>query len=74
MARDELADGGIVVADNMMAGPVTPDQVVAGLSGDADLDATTRGIVDYIERVRDDPEFETSFLPLGEGIAVSYRL
>ncbi|MFC7045262.1 O-methyltransferase [Halobacteriaceae archaeon GCM10025711] len=74
MARDELTDGGVVVADNMMAGPVTPDQVVAGLSGDADLDVTTRGIVDYIERVRDDPAFETSFLPLGEGIAVSYRL
>ncbi|WP_436347560.1 O-methyltransferase [Natronorubrum sp. FCH18a] len=34
----------------------------------------TQGIADYLERVTDDPDFETIVLPLGEGIAASYRV
>ncbi|TYT63431.1 O-methyltransferase [Natrialba swarupiae] len=34
----------------------------------------TRGIADYLERVSADRAFETIVLPLGEGIAVSYRV
>jgi len=40
---------------------------------DPDLDAESRGIAEYLTTVRDDPAFETSVVPLGEGIAVSYR-
>ena len=33
----------------------------------------TRGIAAYLDRVRADPAFETVVLPLGSGVAVSYR-
>jgi caffeoyl-CoA O-methyltransferase len=39
-----------------------------------ELNEHTQGIADYLERVRTDPAFETIVLPLGEGIAVSYRV
>ncbi|MFB6136611.1 MAG: FAD-dependent oxidoreductase [Halobacteriaceae archaeon] len=74
LAVDELADGALVVADNMLAGPVTPAEVRAALVGEEPPSDHAAGIASYIERVRDDPAFDTSLLPLGEGIAVSqYR-
>lgn len=71
--REDLTSGGIVVADNMMAGPVEPENVTAALAGDDPIDDHTAGVVEYIETVRDDPEFETSFVPLGEGVGVSVK-
>lgn len=71
--RDELADGGVVVADNMMSGPVDPEAVTAALRGADPADDHTAGVARYIEVVRDDPGFETAFVPLGEGIAVSVK-
>lgn len=46
-----------------------------GLDADIPAEATdaTRGIVTYLTMVRNDEAFETIVLPLGEGIAVSYR-
>jgi len=69
--REKLADEAVVVADNMLAGPVEPADVRAGLEGEGSLDERTRGVRDYLETVRDDPEFDSSVIPLGEGIAVS---
>lgn len=44
---------------------------------DADLDdlgrRSTRGILEYLDRVRADPAFETTLLPLGDGVTVSTR-
>jgi caffeoyl-CoA O-methyltransferase len=71
--RGDLAPGGVVVADNMMAGPVEPEAVTAALRGAAPADDHTEGVARYIEHVRDDPDFETVFVPLGEGIAVSVK-
>lgn len=73
LARDDVAHGGVVVADNMLAGPVDPAGVRATLEGADPPDDATRGVVDYLERVRDDPEFETVVLPVGEGLAVSRK-
>lgn len=73
LAVERIPEGGLVVADNMMAGPVDPEQVEAALDGDQPVDETTAGIASYIERVRDDPSFETVLLPLGQGIAVSVK-
>ncbi|SFS77384.1 O-methyltransferase [Halostagnicola kamekurae] len=52
-----------------------PDRRDADLTADVPNDATdaTRGIATYLATVRDDPAFETIVLPIGEGIAVSYR-
>jgi predicted O-methyltransferase YrrM len=74
LAREELADGAVVVADNMLSGPVTPASVRAALEGADPADDHTAGVADYLEHVRDDPDFETTLLPLGQGITVSYRL
>ena len=71
--RGDLADGGVVVADNMMAGPVEPAEVTAAVEGADSGDDQTAGVADYIEHVRDDPGFETAFVPLGEGLAISVQ-
>jgi predicted O-methyltransferase YrrM len=73
LARDRVREGGLLVADNMLAGPMTPADVRAALEGEATGDHAS-GIARYIERVRDDDGFETSIVPLGEGIAVSRRV
>ncbi|WP_227356696.1 O-methyltransferase [Haladaptatus salinisoli] len=73
--RDKVAPGGVVVADNAMVSGIQDfDDILAALEGDdPEMDDETRGIAEYLLTVRDDPAFETSVVPLGEGIAVSYR-
>ncbi|MBO4248161.1 O-methyltransferase [Halomicrobium sp. IBSBa] len=74
--REKIPVGGIVAADNAIeAGPLDFEDVRALLAGDAvDATASSHGIADYLATVRDDPDFETSLLPLGEGVAVSIRI
>jgi len=74
--REKVPVGGAVVADNMIeAGPLEFEEVRGLLAGD-DIDANeaSRGIAAYLERVGEDPAFETGLLPLGEGVAVSVRV
>ena len=70
-ATEALAPGGVVVADNVMEGPVTPSSVTDALEGGEPVDDQAAGIATYLERVRDDPGFETALVALGEGLAVS---
>ncbi|GGN96641.1 MULTISPECIES: O-methyltransferase [Haloarcula] len=74
--REKVPVGGVVAADNVVeAGTLDFEAVRALLAGeDVDANATSRGIATYLERVRDDPDFETGLLPLGEGVAVSVRV
>ncbi|WP_135304542.1 O-methyltransferase [Haloarcula amylovorans] len=74
--REKVPVGGVVAADNAIeAGPLDFDDVRALLDGeDVDANEMSRGIAAYLERVRDDPDFETGLLPLGEGVAVSVRI
>lgn len=72
-ASERLNPGGIIVADNMVAGPVEPEMVTKALRGEGPVDPATGGVARYIEQVRMAPDFETAFIPLGEGIAVSYK-
>ncbi len=71
--RDAVAPGGAVVADNVMAGPLAFEDVLAGLEGEPTPDERAAGVVAYVERVRDDPDFATVLLPVGSGIALSVR-
>ena len=73
--REKVAPGGVVIADNaMVAGGQDFDAILDAIEGgDPEMNENTRGIVEYLLAVRDDPDFETSVVPLGEGIAVSYR-
>jgi predicted O-methyltransferase YrrM len=83
--RSKLRPGGVVVADNVATGPVDTETLVAMLSEDGsadppardaswDVDTTTEGIGAYLDLVRSDPGFETTLLPVGEGLAVSVRV
>ena len=74
--RDDVAEGGVVIADNAMESGIQDfEQITDIVEGGDPTDASdeTRGIANYLLEVRDSEEFETSVIPLGEGIAVSYR-
>ncbi|MFC7138898.1 O-methyltransferase [Halosimplex aquaticum] len=75
--RDKVAPGGIVAADNAVAGgSIDAEALRDYFAGDGDsgtLDGMSRGIAEYLEAVRGDEAFETTLLPLGEGVAVSHR-
>ncbi|WP_338728434.1 O-methyltransferase [Haladaptatus sp. DJG-WS-42] len=74
--RDKVAPGGVVIADNAMTSGVQDfETLLAWAEGDDPaMDAGTQGIADYLGMVRTDPAFETAVMPVGEGIAVSYRV
>lgn len=74
--REKVASDGLVVADNAMTSSgMDFDALSEIVRGNAvEANEATRGIADYLERVTDDPDFETALLPLGEGLAVSYRV
>lgn len=73
--REKVAPGGVVLADNMTAGPFEFEEihrlVVDGAGSD---DARARGVAAYLEHVRSLDGFETTLLPLGEGVAVSRQV
>ncbi len=71
--REQIPSGGIVVADNITAGPFDFETVRAAVAGEPVENASARGIADYLAHVEEDPAFETSLLPLGEGVAISRR-
>lgn len=88
--RDKIPPGGMIIADNTMsAGRERVDDTVdfeallAALeegkeSVPSSLDEHTRkhtqGILDYVRHVRDCPEFESTQLPLGDGVTVTTRI
>ena len=73
--RDKVPPGGIVAADNAVAGgSIDVEDLREHFEGaDVDMDEMTAGIAEYVETVRADPAFETTLLPLGEGVAISQR-
>lgn len=71
--RERVRPGGVVIADDMLVGPVEPESVIDALDGEETVDGSSAGIARYIETVRDAPEYETTFLPLGDGIGVSVK-
>lgn len=75
--REDVPRGGVVCADNVMGGPVVQENLaMAALEGSPvweAMDESTRGVVEYLLSVRDDPGFESTLLPVGEGLAVSVK-
>jgi caffeoyl-CoA O-methyltransferase len=74
--RGKVPAGGILAADNAVtAGPMDPADVRALVAGDdrPGASSASRGIAEYLERVRATQAFQTGLLPLGEGLAVSVR-
>lgn len=74
--REQVAPGGMVFADNVLAaaGQFGPEDLLAVMEGNGEGTKYTRGIADYYHRVRDDPDFETTLVPVGEGVLASVRL
>jgi len=75
--RGKLRPGGAVVADNILAGPADYEAILYHLrTGEplGDADGFTRGVAAYLDRVMADDAFETSVLPVGEGLTVSVRV
>jgi predicted O-methyltransferase YrrM len=77
LVRDDVPPGGVICADNVMGGPaVDTELAIAALEREPDWDAMsdlTAGVVEYLLTVRDDEAFETTLLPVGEGLAVSVK-
>lgn len=79
--RAKVPIGGVVVADNVIEGPFTFGTLRGVLEGSRDEDGTdgethtdaARGIEAYLDHVGSLEGFETTLLPLGEGLAVSRR-
>ena len=74
--REKVPVGGVIAADNVIAGgSIDVEHVEALLDGEAiDTDEMSEGVADYLDALRDDPAFETGLLPLGEGVSVSIRI
>lgn len=75
-AREKLAPGGAIVADNAMRldGNSLLGELNAYLDGgEISDDPGVAGIEAYLDAVRSDPAFETVALPLGSGITVSVK-
>jgi len=77
LARDRLAPGGVIVADNVVVSgeALRTDRLVARLEGEPpDLSERTAAVAAYYEHVRAASEFETAVLPVGEGVTVSVHV
>lgn len=73
--RRKVPVGGIVLADNMTAGPFDFEAIRRViLEGEDCEDPNVGGVAAYLECLGDDEDFETTLLPLGEGVAVSRRI
>jgi caffeoyl-CoA O-methyltransferase len=75
--RGEMASGGVVVAENVLHPDVefTPGDLEAALRDERPLDmgSTLESTVEYFRHVRGAPEFETTVVPVGQGLFVSVR-
>ena len=78
--RAKLPVGGVVVADNVIEGPFEFATLRRGLSEADGVERTdergtdaARGVRAYLDHVGSIDAFETTLLPLGEGLAVSRR-
>ena len=72
--RGKVADGGLVLADNALAGgSINSGDVLDLLRGEdrPTASAMSAGIADYLAHVRSQDGCETTLLPLGEGVAVT---
>lgn len=78
--RGKVPVGGVVVADNVIEGPFEFETLRRVLSEADGVERTdgrgtdaARGVRAYLDHVGSTDAFETTLLPLGEGLAVSRR-
>ncbi|MFB6128515.1 MAG: O-methyltransferase [Halorhabdus sp.] len=73
--REKVTPGGIVVADNAIAGGgIDADAVRDLLTGEREsASETSEGIASFIRAIHGDPRFSAALLPVGEGVVVATR-
>jgi predicted O-methyltransferase YrrM len=75
--RGMVPTGGVVVAENVLNSgtSMAPPDLAASLRGErtADDGSTLDGVETYLSHVRADPDFETTVLPIGDGVFASVR-
>ena len=73
--REDVSVGGVVVADNMMRGPVDLEDLLGYFEGGEPLpdDASTQGVAEYVETVQSAAGFHTTLVPVGSGLALTTR-
>lgn len=76
IVRELVEPGGALLVDNVaIYGDIlTPEQLVATLDGETPPNDRTKSVAAFLQRLVDDADFETYILPVGEGLAVSYRI
>jgi predicted O-methyltransferase YrrM len=74
--EDDLPAGAVVVADNVMRGPIDIDALLEYFETGAPLpdDENVRGIATYLDTVRATDDFQTTVLPVGSGLAMTTRV
>ena len=76
--REKVAPGGVVVAENVLHPDVgyTPTDLEAALRDGTSEDTHPWlvSMIEYLGHVRDDPEFETTVVPVGQGLFASVRV
>lgn len=66
---DKLNEGGIVVSDNILfKGMVATDELVIRRKK-----TIVKRMRDYLEYISNEPSLETSVIPIGDGLAISYK-
>lgn len=72
LVRPELADGAVLVADNILRGAASPSELRDALDGaNSSLSEEAEGTARYVQTVCNDDAFETSIAPIGNGLAIS---
>lgn len=75
-ARDEVAPGGLLVADKAMVSTTFQfGRLLAALEGrdGEEMNRSTAGLAEYRSAVINDPDFESVVLPMEKGVAVSRK-
>ncbi|MBX0294597.1 O-methyltransferase [Haloarcula nitratireducens] len=75
--REKVRPGGLIVADNVLhTAEMDPAELERRLTDDAVAEpgSSADELGTYFEHVRDDPDFETTVLPVGEGLFASVRV
>lgn len=74
LVESKLPAGGVLVADNMMRGPMEFETVLRGLEGGDIGSESAGGVVAYLEQMAAHDAFATTVLPVGNGLAVSVKV
>ena len=71
--KEKMAPGGVIIADNILDGPVWYEELLPYLENETGLpdDETAAGLIAYLRQVQEAPECQTIILPVDEGLSIT---